>query len=196
MQEETRDIIVLNAEKKQTDADVVRHLATLLDHYETGEPRSFYVGRHDEDLNRFSDLIGQSTFDASLVIGFHYASADGYIVQQTDLGWSGPDTLHQVLSRIGDLGMTEEFNNDFTVRLLLSLDDETVVGYEHRSSEVPMVCDDCSLLPEYDQIDGESRHYSCEHCNSEFENSYGASIVKQPTRDQFDAFFAWGTFLA
>ena len=196
MEQKTVEQIRVTAEGGENADTAAVFVHSLEKHYETGERVYFSFWGDSEKFKVFTDVVGHTEIDIAQVIGYSYTSMSSESYQETrfDPEWSGTSTLAQVQASLGDIGMMNEFPNDFHSKLAVQLDPETVIIYEHKNWVITVVCDDCTQLDEYSEVDGMWNNYSCEHRLDDNGSEMNAVIMRSPTRDAIEGIFIWDLY--
>lgn len=114
-----------------------------------------------EKLKRVLESLDCLTVRGSQVIAYSYVNTQSSRMHELHNGpmeFEVPTDIPRLLEGIGDIGMNEEFPNNFMIALAVELPDGTRLLIQYDCDEQPSVCETC-----------EPTHYdvmrSCEHGN-------------------------------
>lgn len=164
----------------------------LQEFIEKGE-YAYLFARDDKQFTQFVEILGHDKFDPSKVLAYYYVNHDGHSVGPV-LGLDSKQrvNIQDVMEWIADSGSHLEFVNDFTVRVLIALDNEASALYEYEMTEQTSVCDDCAALPEYEEVDLSQHYYNCDHNISEYDVRRSIRLTETPSRDEWERYVVQG----
>jgi len=116
------------------------------------------------------------------ILGYTYQSTteNVYTSHTGPMDFEFQERLVDLLERIADYGMLNEFPNNFKIRLLAGLDEANMILIDYEADEQPEVCDDC-------EPDHLSAGHSCEHGTDFFSSNYSVSIGPRVSDDERDS---------
>lgn len=135
--------------------------------YNTGEARHWYLLNY-EQLTRVLEALGCATVRGSQIVAYSYvntASSYRFEDHTGPMEFEEPTDVPRLLEHIGDIGMNDEFPNNFKIALALQMAGKTRTLIHYECDEQPEVCDEC-----------EPTHFddgrSCEHGSDYVSASY------------------------
>lgn len=191
MEPQTYEGVKKRSEKAEQTEFLNGLVAQIDKHVITGESEVFYVW-DDEKLKALVELFGHDSFDGSKILAFNYSNHNSsFYRSEASPTFTGTWSIIQLQERIGDIGGGLEFPNNYSSRVVVELDAETIVIYDHEASEEPVVCTACQETEDY-QPGGESYGYSCDHEIDEYTFTNYVLMMKRPSADELERIMAHG----
>lgn len=123
-----------------------------------------------DELLGILDLLGKRRVTGADIIGHAYiATAEGHGTYQTEpMGFEHLEDTDELLERIADFGMLNEFPNNFKIRLVIAVGESDMVLLDYDSEEQPEICESCE--PEH-----LNPSHSCDHGTDHYSSHYSVS---------------------
>ena len=158
--------------------DMEQWRQSLERHLQTGEDAWFWI-KDEQALVEFAALIGYGP-GVKRVVGYYYICEE-FNKFMTD-SYETELPIIALQERIADIGMMNQFPNDYDLRVAVEVDAETVIIYDVDSNSVPVVCEEC-MASEDEDLQEElalNPQYGCGHLDDEYFTRNSVTMMKTP----------------
>jgi len=186
MKDTSREAIASRASELEGNSELARWVEAVDRHIETGQDE--FLSFYDEaQFAEFLKLIGHDSISSGQILAYHYSSLDVPLEKNgKNMNFRGKWSVAAVQAALGDTGMDLEYPNDFKVGLAATLDAETMVVYDHKTTTEPEVCNDCKTSTDPDLIEELASNigHNCDHGIETYHFTNYAILTKISSREE------------